>query len=59
MENLIGKHVQIKGRNIDDPNHEGRVEFQEGDTVYITNLNMPYCGVMAMVPFNINDIIVG
>lgn len=57
MENLIGKHVCIKGRDKTDPNHEGHVDDQKGNIVYVTNLNMPYCGTMIMEPFNIKDII--
>ena len=56
-EDLVGKHVRIKGRAITDPNHEGREVDQIGDTVYICNLNMPYCGTMVNEPFNIEDII--
>lgn len=58
MESLVGKHITIKGRDKTDPDHEGRVDRQEGDTVYITNLNQPYCGTMVLEPFNIKDIIV-
>ena len=53
---IIGQHVTIKGRDKTDPNHEGRVDKQEGDKVYISNLNQPYCGTMTMEPFNIEDV---
>lgn len=36
--------VTIKGCAEDDPNQSGRVDKVEGDDVFISNTNMPFCG---------------
>jgi hypothetical protein len=53
----VGSCVIIKGRDKDDPNHEGSIDKIEGNKVFISNLNMPFCGTMCYEEFNIKDII--
>lgn len=53
---LQGRHVRIKNREEDDPNSVGRVDLQDGDTLFITNLNMPFSGTMVREPFKIGEV---
>ena len=52
----INDTVRIKLFPADHINAEARVVDIRGDMVVVSNLNMPFCGTLANVLFNRNEV---
>lgn len=52
----VGESVNILDYPVGHPNHEGRITRIEGNTVWVSNMNMPYCGTLANQKFSITSI---
>jgi hypothetical protein len=52
----INQYVDITRKGLHETNQEGRIVAIEGDTVFITNMNMPFMGTLVKEPFNKNEI---
>lgn len=49
-------HIIVKGVDTRNPDHEGYVSNVEGEYVYVTNTNMPYCGTMCGEKFHYTEL---
>ena len=56
MEITVRSKVMIKGVPANNPNHRGVVEHVEGEYVFVSNMNMPYCGTMAYKKFHKDEV---
>lgn len=52
----INDFVRIKRYSANSPNAEARIVDIRGDMVVVSNLNQPFCGSLANVLFNRNEV---